>query len=297
MRGPRGASKRGGGSRFSSGLSPRPLRESFVDVHPPVTPRVANPRTNLSVYDWQEAVPPASDGPPMGGVQSLLVLGAFLVVMLVVPWIMTRDRGDANRKLQPPSEVGGPRFTSDRERRLWLWTGAVVFVIYATLGPVAELAAALRSRNLLRITSGGFLIVAVGVGAFLWAKTRPGRREIGAALGVAMVYLTAYLRIPVPEARSHLFEYGLVAMLIYHALSERRRNGRHVPVPGLIAVVAASLLGWIDEGIQAFLPNRSYHLFDVGFNALAASMAILATMLLEWMRRADLGRRLKARFR
>ena len=43
-------------------------------------------------------------------------------------------------------------FTSDRERRLWLWTLAVLVAIYATLGPARVLADALRERNLLRLS-------------------------------------------------------------------------------------------------------------------------------------------------
>ena len=56
------------------------------------------------------------------------------------------------------------------------------------------------------------------------------------------------VRMPVPESHSHLFEYGLVAMLIDQALTERRSNSRRVPVPPLLALVATAGLGWIDEG-------------------------------------------------
>ena len=87
--------------------------------------------------------------------------------------------------------------------------------IYSTLSPAQELAAALRERNLLRVSTAAFLLLVGVVIAVKWAKTRPGRREIGAALSVTAVYLTTLIRLPVPEVRSHLFEYGLVAMLIY----------------------------------------------------------------------------------
>ena len=40
-------------------------------------------------------------------------------------------------------------FTSDRERRLWLWTLAVVVAIYSTLGLTRTLAGALRDSGLL----------------------------------------------------------------------------------------------------------------------------------------------------
>ena len=40
-------------------------------------------------------------------------------------------------------------FTSDRERRLWLWTLAVMAAIYSTLGLAPKLAGMLRNRGLI----------------------------------------------------------------------------------------------------------------------------------------------------
>ena len=47
-----------------------------------------------------------------------------------------------------------------------------------------------------------------------------------------------------------------------------------MPVPALLAVLAASLVGVLDENIQAFLPNRAYDIRDVQFNVLASVMAV-----------------------
>ena len=51
-------------------------------------------------------------------------------------------------------------------------------------------------------------------------------------------------------------EYGVVAVFVYEALTERASRGRRVPVPALLAALATSLLGVLDECIQAFLPSR-----------------------------------------
>lgn len=81
-------------------------------------------------------------------------------------------------------------FSSDRERRLWLWTLAVVMAIYSTLGLARPLAGALREHGLLEpflfvlgILLVGATIVAQGV------KARPGGVEIAVALGVTATYL------------------------------------------------------------------------------------------------------------
>ena len=57
--------------------------------------------------------------------------------------------------------------------------------------------------------------------------------------------------------------YGAASVffLIYNALSERSENGRRVPAPAVLALVVTVLLGWLDEGIQAFLPDRVYDNF------------------------------------
>ncbi len=171
-------------------------------------------------------------------------------------------------------------FTSDRERRLWLWTLAAVVAIYATLGAAGGVVDALRERNLLRTSFG--LVLGVVLAAFIWqwAKKRPGWSEIGVAVGVALVYATAFLRIENPAERTHLIEYGIVAALIHQALLERARNGRSVPMPAMIAVGATALLGTVDECIQAVLPDRIFDVRDIGFNALAGFMMIAARLAL-----------------
>lgn len=170
-------------------------------------------------------------------------------------------------------------FTSARERRLWCWAVAVVAAIYSTLGLAGTLADVLRERNLVpaAVLFLMLLVTAAIVGSGL--KRRPGRRELWMALGVAAVYGMAVLRMGgSPEERTHLFEYGIVAVLVRHALSERSQNGRRVPAPAALALVVTALLGWLDEGIQALLPNRVYDTFDVASNALAALMAIAASL-------------------
>jgi VanZ family protein len=88
----------------------------------------------------------------------------------------------------------------------------------------------------------------------------------------------------IPE-RSHLIEYGVVAVFIYEALMERASQGRRVPVPALLAILTTSLFGVLDECIQAILPSRVFEPTDILFNVLAALMAIVASVTLGWTRR------------
>ena len=117
------------------------------------------------------------------------------------------------------------------------------------LGLAGSLAEVLRERNLLpaSLLFILFLLVAAIVGSGL--KRRPGRHEVWVALGITAVYGLAVLRMSgSPEERTHLFEYGIVAVLIYHALSERLQNGRRVRAPAALALVVTVPVGLARRG-------------------------------------------------
>lgn len=183
-------------------------------------------------------------------------------------------------------------FASSREKRLWLWTLLVVATIYLTLGVAGAVAGILGESGLLAAAPFVLGVVLVGAAVVtLRVRPRPGWAELGVWLGIAAAYLMVFVRMASPVERSHLIEYGLVAAFIHEALLERKRQGRRVPAPGLIAIVVAALLGWIDEGIQALLPNRVYDIQDVLFNTLAATMAVAARAALAWARQRKEGRK------
>ncbi len=81
--------------------------------------------------------------------------------------------------------------------------------------------------------------------------------------------------------RTHLMEYGVVGVFVHEALTERASQGRRVPVPAaLLAILATTLVGALDEGIQAILPSRVFDPVDMLFNLLAAVMAVTASAAL-----------------
>ncbi len=178
-------------------------------------------------------------------------------------------------------------FASARERRLWLWTLAVVVAIYATLGLTGTLAEALRAYGLLDVSILGLFIMFL-FGAMVVTQgisVRPRGAEIAVVLGVTTVYLLLFLRTALPEERTHLMEYGVLGVLIHEALAERASQGRRVPLPPLFAVVTTAVLGVLDECIQWFLPNRVFDPLDILFNLLAGTLSIGAVLALAWARR------------
>ena len=177
-------------------------------------------------------------------------------------------------------------FSSHRERRLWIWTAVVVVAIFSTLGLARTLAVSLGDNSL--IGAGLFLVACLMVLAAVVTQgltTRPSGPEIGVALGVAAAYLLVFVRMSVPTERSHLVEYGVVAVFIYEALKERASQGRRVWSPALLAIVATSAIGVLDECVQLLLPSRVFEWVDILFNVLAAVMAVATCGALAWARR------------
>ena len=115
-------------------------------------------------------------------------------------------------------------------------------------------------------------------------RSRPGSAEIAVALGIATVYFMVFVRMGMVEERTHLIEYGIVALLIHAALAERAMQSPHVPAPAVLAVALAGFLGVLDELIQALLPNRIFDLRDILFNLVAAFLAVSAIRALRWAR-------------
>jgi len=169
-----------------------------------------------------------------------------------------------------------------------MWAAVAVAGVYSTLPLSSILSDVLYHEGAAAVA---FLVAMALVGATVLTEgltLRPRGLEIGIALGIAAVYMMVLVRMAIPE-RSHLIEYGVVAALLYEALLERRRGGRPVPVPWLLAIVLTTLVGTLDETVQVFLPHRTFDPVDVLFNLMAAAGAVLTMALLAWARRKTRG--------
>lgn len=174
---------------------------------------------------------------------------------------------------------------SDRERRLWIIVFIAMTVIYSTVGLALKIAKYLEDNDLQAVF---FVLGMVLVGATIVTqglKVRPGGTEIIVSLGLFAVFFMAGTRITLLEERSHLIEYSVVALFIFEALKERKSNGSDVPLPGLIAILVTSLFGIIDEVIQAVTPKRVFDPQDIFFNTSAAVFAVIASLILSWIRK------------
>lgn len=180
---------------------------------------------------------------------------------------------------------GRPLFVTRRERRLWGWTALVVVAIYSTLGLARRLADELGRRELTDAAFGlGFVLILLAIVAF-GVGTRPRGLEIGVTLGVVAVYALAFVRMATPAERTHLVEYGVVAILVHEALTERHRNGRGVGSPAVVAVGLTIAIGAIDEFIQLAIPSRVFDVVDIFANSVSAALAVVAKSALTAIQR------------
>ncbi len=175
-------------------------------------------------------------------------------------------------------------FTSDRERRLWLWTLAALLAILSTLFLARSLAGLLARHGVAEgLFAAGMLLVLAAIVTHGVARRARGV-EVVVMLGVAAAYLLMFVRMSAAAERTHLLEYGVVALLAYEALRERARQGRTVPAPALIAVGGTAAIGCLDEALQLLLPNRVFDPLDMLVNVLAAAAAVTSSAALSWAR-------------
>jgi len=175
-------------------------------------------------------------------------------------------------------------FTSNRERNLWICVLITILTIYSTLGLTGTLANALKDSGIVVVT---FILGMILIGATIATqglKKKPGGAEVVFTLGIVAIYVMLFTRMVIPEDRTHLIEYGVVGIFIYEALKERVSNGIRVRFPALIAIIATTLVGAMDECIQLFLPNRVFDPQDILVNVFAGALAVMVSVTLSWVR-------------
>jgi len=152
----------------------------------------------------------------------------------------------------------------------WIIVSGYVIFIYATLGYVRCLSDALRTRGIL---SGAtlailFLLCGVVITRLRQLPSRGARRLIVFLLGVSGL---SSLFLPFPEERLHVVEYSILGWLLGWALA---RSGKW-PAWWWGGVLLAWLIGYGDEIIQWFLPNRVFDVRDILLNGIAGMVGLV----------------------
>lgn len=172
-------------------------------------------------------------------------------------------------------------FTSKKETRLWLLALATLIAIYSTI-PFSQPISNFIQRNHLHgaFFLTGLILVGLTI-TLLGVSQKTTSIQVGTVIGVSTVYLLIFLRLEIPQDRTHLIEYGILASLIYLALNERKINQPTKLPIAFMAMIFSSIAGTIDEFLQLLVPNRYFDLNDILFNTLASCFSIFVVGILK----------------
>ncbi|AKA34806.1 hypothetical protein VC82_1164 [Flagellimonas lutaonensis] len=182
-------------------------------------------------------------------------------------------------------------FTSNRERKLWLWALSVLIAIYGTLFFGGQLIDFMIERRIIEQTTFYLFLLLILAPIISGWKSSDQKLGFWVYAGVMAVYGMALLRMDLTVAeRSHIFEYGLLGVLVHEALIERKSNGAKVKTPALVAILGVGTIGLLDECIQYLIPYRVFDLVDIGFNYLASAFGVLTSVGVSWLQSVFIGR-------
>ncbi len=179
------------------------------------------------------------------------------------------------------SRVKDPRVTAS----LWVPPLAFTLLLWGTVGWVRPIAEMFRSRGLLSSTLWAISALLVGSFVLLWWKKQviattkkleilSGLGWIGTGLFVYGIAMTHF--VVAPEERMHFMLIGLATYLYERLFRARWPESKFIPV---LAFLAGTGVGLIEEGLQTLYPTRYFDWRDVGINMLAAFLATLMISL------------------
>ena len=174
-------------------------------------------------------------------------------------------------------------FRTDQEKKLWICAFVVVIAIFSTLFIGQPLVDLFQNQNTQAWIFGSVMILVGTTILVHGVKTKPGKLELTLILGIVAVYVMFFLRLGLSE-RTHLMEYSVLAIFIHKALNERIGTKKGFISVALISFFITFIIGVIDEGLQFFLPNRVFDVEDIIFNRMAAAMAMVFSILMQWFR-------------
>lgn len=172
-------------------------------------------------------------------------------------------------------------FTSQKEKRLWLCVGLILLAILTTLVASNHIIPLITDARFLdlfgRLAFTGIIVTIIGHGI----KNKNTKTEWVIWFGVLAVYAIVIIRLGHAE-RTHLMEYGVLAIFTHKALTERHKHRKLFIPPAIAAILISSSIGVLDELVQLYIPYRVFDTIDILFNFLAALTSITIASVISW---------------
>ena len=167
-----------------------------------------------------------------------------------------------------------------KKRRDFLILAAYVALIYSTLYVAPAIFEKLNEilGAAFRSTVNTFIVL-IALTIFSLSYRKLLHRRPSVYIGIAAVIIIYAILItyltPMVIEKVHLIEYGFMGYLALRAFQGvRSRDTRYMCVIAIITIV-----GYCDELIQFFLPNRFYDLMDVYLNVLSGLLGLALVRL------------------
>lgn len=180
-------------------------------------------------------------------------------------------------------------FESGKRETIKRYSYAVVFtvIIYLTIPFARPVSNYLIEHNL--FTCSVYLIIAL----FIILCVIPVIRYTGFSiinLIVIAVFFILYFSIvesyDVLAEKIHFVEYGILAFLILYAVKTHIKTFLAYPV----SFAAVFFIGWGDEIIQHFIPERYYDFNDVILNAISGGLVLILIIIADKLKAVNSGR-------
>jgi len=168
-------------------------------------------------------------------------------------------------------------------RRLinWISVFAYTAFIYSTLSVTPVL-----SRFFSRLLGRGYslsvnlftvgLVFLLPVFLYKRLKRKPLWVYLALALTAGLYALTVFTWSGTPAEKLHLVEYGFLSFLLLRAMEGvRPRLKKYAAI-----ILSVALIGYVDELIQWFLPNRVCDIKDVALNVISGILGLIMAELL-----------------
>lgn len=160
----------------------------------------------------------------------------------------------------------------------WLWVALCALAIFFVV-PFARAIQTFTSKHfgaaffiilLLAVVAAAFLVVLYIL--IFRLKIRIASQYIWLVASVALYFYIGLTRIKNPFEGAHYLEYGLLGCLLFRAWRFSIPDGSVY----WAAFFSGSLVGIIDEIVQWITPDRYWDMTDVGMNALAVGLILIA---------------------
>lgn len=161
----------------------------------------------------------------------------------------------------------------------WISACCLLFVIYSTLYIVRPICTFLKGSSYFPLSMNLMMIVFLSLSVYYFVSRDSIKLKSSYYLLFFVIgfYIYCIIQIKQPEEKLHFIEYGLLAFIVYKALSFDFSMWPSLGLAFLITLIC----GWGDEGIQHILPNRFYDIKDVQLNGMSSLLGLCLTYVFE----------------